>query len=67
MEVTEENPGFLSPKEDGTLKLKQTHQYFYQVQLQMKLCIVEYCDFVAWKKDGDMFRQRLVLSKEFID
>ena len=67
-EVAEENSRFfLSQKEDGTLELKQSHQYFYQVQLQMKLCNVEYCDFVAWKKDGDMFHQRLVLDKEFID
>ena len=59
----------MTPKEDSTLELKQTHQYYYQVQLQMKLCNVEYCDFVAWKKDGDMtlFRQKLVLDKEFID
>lgn len=33
----------------------------------MKLCNIEYCDFVVWKKDGDMFHQRLVLDKEFID
>ena len=53
----------MSPKEDSTLELKQTHQ----VQLQMKLCNVKYCDFVAWKKDDDRFRQKLVLDKEFID
>ena len=33
----------------------------------MKLCNVEYCDFVAWKKDAIMFHQRLVLDKAFID
>ena len=57
----------MSQKEDGTLELKQNHQYYYQVQLQMKLCNVEYCDFVAWKKDGDMFIQRVVLDSRFID
>ena len=33
----------------------------------MKLCNVEYCDFVAWKKDSDMFLQRIMLDSEFID
>ena len=67
-EVAEENSRFfLSQKEDGTLELKQNHQYYYQVQLQMKLCNVEYCDFVAWKKDGDIFIQRIMLDSEFID
>ena len=33
----------------------------------MKLSNVEYCDFVAWKKDGDMFIQRIMLDSEFID
>ena len=67
-EVAEENSRFfLSQKEDGTLELKQNHQYYYQVQLQMKLCNVEYCDFVAWKKDGDIFIQRIMLDSKFID
>lgn len=57
----------MSQKEDGTLELKKNHQYYYQVQLQMKLCNVEYCDFVAWKKDGDMFLQRVMLDCKFID
>ena len=25
--------------------------YYYQVQLQMKLCHVQYCDCVAWRED----------------
>ena len=33
----------------------------------MKLSNVEYCDFVAWKKDGDIFIQRIMLDSEFID
>ena len=33
----------------------------------MKPCNVEYCDFVAWKKDGDMFLQRVVLDSRFND
>ena len=30
--------------------LKKDHAYFYQVQLQMKVCEVEYADFVIWRE-----------------
>ena len=33
---------------DGNFKLKETHAYFYQIQLQMRLCDVKYGDFVIW-------------------
>ena len=38
----------------------------YQVQLQMKICQVQYCDFVVWKK-ADVFVQRILVDIEFID
>ena len=34
---------------DGNFVLKRKHAYFYQVQLQMELCGVNYCDFVIWR------------------
>ena len=34
---------------DGHFTLKRKHAYFYQVQLQMKLCDANYCDFVVWR------------------
>ena len=33
---------------DGKYNLKRKHAYFYQIQLQMKLCEVEYGDFIVW-------------------
>ena len=33
---------------DNDLKLDTLHAYYYQVQVQMKLCGVNYCDFVVW-------------------
>ena len=41
----------LESSEDGNYTLKRQHAYFYQVQLQMKLCDVEFCDFVIWRSD----------------
>ena len=65
--VAEENPNFfLVQDEKGILRLKETHQYYYQVQMQMKLCNVEYCDFVVWNKDV-WINQRISLDSDFID
>ena len=36
---------------NGKYELKTDHSYYYQVQLQMILCDVGFCDFVIWKND----------------
>ena len=33
------------------LYLRKIHMYYYQVQLQMKPCHVQFCDFVAYRED----------------
>ncbi|KAH9373828.1 hypothetical protein HPB48_007450 [Haemaphysalis longicornis] len=33
---------------DGSLHLKRDHAYFYQVQTQVGVCGVAYCDLVVW-------------------
>lgn len=33
---------------DGTLKLQDSHAYYYQIQTQMNVCQVDFCDFVVW-------------------
>jgi len=55
----------LQESNDG-LQLKENHAYYYQVQLQMKICEVDYVDFVVWKEE-DLFIQRITIEKEFID
>ena len=64
--VASENPSFFLVDDDGHLQLKEDHAYYYQVQLQMKLCRVQYCDFVAWRED-DIFQQRIYSDSNFID
>ena len=41
--------------------------YYYQVQLQMKLCHMRYCDFVVWREDGELFHQTVELDSDFIN
>ena len=37
---------FLKKDNDGHFHLNVKHSYYYQVQAQIKLCSVEYCDLV---------------------
>ena len=39
--------------DQGKLELKRGHRYYYQVQAQMFICDVEYCDFVVCTFSGD--------------
>lgn len=60
---------------DQTFYLKKTHQYYYQVQLHMFVCNVEYCDFVVWTtkemiinridKDDSLLQQALPRAKQY--
>ena len=52
---------------EGTFFLKKDHAYFFQVQMQMKLCQVKFCDFVVWGKDGAYLMQRIKYDEEFTE
>ena len=52
--------------EEDTFLLKQDHPYYFQVQLQMKLCQAKFCDFVVWGKDGAL-KQRVDYNAECIN
>lgn len=52
--------------QEGSFFLKTDHDYHYQIQMQMRLCGVQLCDFIVWGKDG-MLQQRIKFNKEFIE
>ena len=64
-ELVEER-NFCLENVDGSLSLKRNHAYYYQIQLRMKICEVEYCDFVVWG-DESVFYERILIDTEFID
>ena len=43
---------FLEQDVHGTIGVKQSHAYYYQIQAQMHICHATYCDFVAWSEEG---------------
>ena len=46
------DPTFYLLKTATDLKLDPNHEYFYQVQMQMVICIVKFCGFVVWTLQG---------------
>ena len=49
-----------------TWVLKRNHAYYFQVQLQMAVCKVKYCDFVVWNEKGFIL-ERIAYDKELYE
>ncbi|KAK3931163.1 Alkaline nuclease [Frankliniella fusca] len=43
---------FLKRNKHGSLELKKTSQYYYQIQMSMAILNLTLCDFVVWSKNG---------------
>lgn len=54
-----EQRGFCLVKDGLIVRLDRRHTYYYQVQAQLHIVGVDYCDFVVWSKD-DLFVERVV-------
>lgn len=50
---------------DSNRQLKQNHNYFYQVQLQMYVTNVHSCDFIVWTPT-EMYIQTIEYDEEFV-
>lgn len=67
--VRNENPTaapYIKPKEDGTLQLCRKHNYYFQVQGQMAVMELSYCDFVCWTP-CDLFIERITYDSETVN
>lgn len=51
-------------EKDGSIHLKKTHNYYYQVQGQMAVVDLRWCDFVVWTLD-DIFVERINFDEAF--
>lgn len=59
-----ENKKFYSSIVDGKLRLKSSHQYYYQVQAQMGIYQIDNADFVIWTQK-DISVERVPFNIEF--
>ena len=55
---------FCMSKESGVPMLKPHHKYFYQVQGQMFVALLQWVDFVVWF-GVDIFIQRVYFNKKW--
>ena len=58
---------YLQRDDNGKLHLKNSHQYYYQVQGQIAVCEKEYCDFVCWTPEGMHVERILPDSAHFAE
>lgn len=52
---------------ESDYSLKKEHAYYYQVQAQLFVCNVNYCDFVVWRSPQDFVIQRIHADQEFFN
>lgn len=43
---------FCLQHDNGKVQLKMSHEYYYQIQGQLAVCELEYCDFICWTPLG---------------
>ena len=66
LEEAVDHPRFCLEKTDaGNLQLKKTHAYFYQVQAQLHIAEVAFCDFVVFQEEGELFVRRIYPDAAF--
>ena len=51
--------GFCLVEIEGKPKLSKTHMYFFQVQTQMHVTSLQWCDFFVWSPMGEPFVQSI--------
>jgi len=55
-------------KQDEKWILKRNHAYYYQIQLQLEVCKLSYCDFVVWTAaEKDFVVERIAADKQFFN
>ena len=51
---------------DNKCNLKESHEYYYQIQCQLLVTERKFCDFVLYAKDGPLLVQRIPRNQQLI-
>lgn len=62
----EDQENFCMTQKDGKWSLRRDHCYLYQVQAQLSVCKVSYCDFVVWTETG-IAVERITVDSTFYE
>lgn len=52
---------FATLDEDGNLRLKEYHEFYYQIQRALHITNRNYCVFVIWSKEGILVEKVKIL------
>jgi hypothetical protein len=53
-------------KEDCSVQLDRNHAYYYQVQTQIHITEVEFCDFIVWNKNS-LYIERIMPDVQLLE
>lgn len=51
-------------QDKGQSKLSENHAYYYQIQMQLAITGLQYCDFVVWS-ERNFYHERFVFNQPF--
>lgn len=60
------SPNCSLEQRNGKLVLKRTHAYYFQIQAQIAVCRVKYCDFVVWTPTS-LYTERVLEDAVFFN
>ena len=63
-DISQNKKIFYIKKDNGQLKLKKNHDYYYQIQGQLEMNGLNFCDFVVFR-EVDLYIERIYRSKSF--
>lgn len=58
---------FYLVEQSGDIHLSKSHGYYYQIQTQMHVTTLKWCDFVVWSPLQDPFVQRVWYDPVFME
>ena len=59
--------GFCLTDSKGLVQLCRSHMYYYQVQTQMQVTGLRWCDFFIWSPVAEPFVERIAYDETFMD
>jgi len=65
IEASSEVPSFCLENSNGRFQLKIKHQYIYQVQIQMFITHLFWCNFVVWSPSKEILVERIDFNEKF--
>jgi len=67
LDLSRINSTFCLKEKNGKMQLSSTHAYYYQIQTEMHVTRLPWCDFVVWSPKEDIFLERVYYDKAFMD